>query len=109
VESISLEPVDSLTVTTLVDNVTDLLMVDEGPAKRAPLAMSAYPSVPARFLEGGRTGDALRAEHGFSCLVTIEKSGRTVRVLFDAGLTPDGLVENMRRLDISATTSTSSC
>jgi 7,8-dihydropterin-6-yl-methyl-4-(beta-D-ribofuranosyl)aminobenzene 5'-phosphate synthase len=28
--------------------------------------------------------------------------GRTVRVLFDAGLTPDGLVENMRRLDISA-------
>jgi 7,8-dihydropterin-6-yl-methyl-4-(beta-D-ribofuranosyl)aminobenzene 5'-phosphate synthase len=102
VESISLEPVDSLTVTTLVDNVTDLLMVDEGPAKRAPMAMSAYPSVPARFLEGGRTGDALRAEHGFSCLVTIEKSGRTVRVLFDAGLTPDGLVENMRRLDISA-------
>jgi hypothetical protein len=49
-------------------------MVDEGPAKRAPLAMSAYPSVPARFLEGGRTGDALHAEHGFSCLVRIEKS-----------------------------------
>jgi len=101
-ESISLDPVDSLTVTTLVDNVTDLLLADEGPAKRPPLAPSAYPSVSARFLDGGRTGDALRAEHGFSCLVTIEKSGRTVRVLFDAGLTPDGLVENMRRLDISA-------
>jgi 7,8-dihydropterin-6-yl-methyl-4-(beta-D-ribofuranosyl)aminobenzene 5'-phosphate synthase len=56
--------------------------------------------VSARLLEGGRTGDALRAEHGFSCLVTIEKGGVATRVLFDAGLTPDGLVENMRRLDI---------
>ena len=101
-EAIALEPVDALTVTTLVDNVSDLLLPDEGPAKRPPLTDAVRPSVPARFLEGGRTGDALRAEHGFSCLVTIEKAGRAVRVLFDAGLTPDGLVENMRRLDLSA-------
>ena len=39
--------------------------------------------------------------HGFSCLVTVEKGGRAVRVLFDAGLTPDGLIENMRRLEIA--------
>jgi 7,8-dihydropterin-6-yl-methyl-4-(beta-D-ribofuranosyl)aminobenzene 5'-phosphate synthase len=101
-EPITLEPVDAVTVTTLVDNVTDLLLADEGPATRPPLAPAAYPDAPARFLEGGRTGDALRAEHGFSCLVTIEKAGRAVRVLFDAGLTPDGLVENMRRLEIPA-------
>ncbi|HET9738528.1 MAG TPA: MBL fold metallo-hydrolase, partial [Solirubrobacteraceae bacterium] len=44
--------------------------------------------------------DALRGEHGFSALVTVEKAGRVVRVLFDAGLTPDGLVENMRRLEL---------
>jgi 7,8-dihydropterin-6-yl-methyl-4-(beta-D-ribofuranosyl)aminobenzene 5'-phosphate synthase len=100
-EAISLDPVDAVTVTTLVDNVTDLLLPDEGPAKRYPLARAVDPSIPARFLEGGRTGDALRAEHGFSCLVTIEKAGRDVNVLFDAGLTPDGLVENMRRLEIS--------
>jgi 7,8-dihydropterin-6-yl-methyl-4-(beta-D-ribofuranosyl)aminobenzene 5'-phosphate synthase len=31
---ISLEPVAALTVTTLVDNVADLLLTDEGPAKR---------------------------------------------------------------------------
>jgi 7,8-dihydropterin-6-yl-methyl-4-(beta-D-ribofuranosyl)aminobenzene 5'-phosphate synthase len=99
---IALEPVDALTVTTLVDNVTDLLLADEGPAKRPPLAPAAYPDLPARFLEGGRTGDALRAEHGFSCLVTVEKAGRVTRVLFDAGLSPDGLVENMRRLGIPA-------
>jgi 7,8-dihydropterin-6-yl-methyl-4-(beta-D-ribofuranosyl)aminobenzene 5'-phosphate synthase len=100
-EAISRDPVDAVTVTTLVDNVTDLLLPDEGPAKRYPLARAVDPSIPARFLEGGRTGDALRAEHGFSCLVTIEKAGRDVSVLFDAGLTPDGLVENMRRLEIS--------
>ena len=100
-EPIALEPVDSVTVTTLVDNVSDLLLVDEGPAKRPPLAMSAYPSMPARFIEGGGTGDVLRAEHGFSCLVTIEKAEKRVRILFDAGITPDGLAENMRRLDIS--------
>jgi 7,8-dihydropterin-6-yl-methyl-4-(beta-D-ribofuranosyl)aminobenzene 5'-phosphate synthase len=94
---ITLDPVDAITVTTLVDNVADLLLPDEGPAKRYPLARAVEPEMPARFLEGGRTGDPLRAEHGFSALVTIGN----VRVLFDAGLTPDGLVENMRRLELS--------
>jgi 7,8-dihydropterin-6-yl-methyl-4-(beta-D-ribofuranosyl)aminobenzene 5'-phosphate synthase len=100
-ETIPLVPVDSLTITTLVDNMTDLLLLDHGLAKRPPLAFSAYPSVSARFLEGGMAPDLLRAEHGFSCLVTMEKDGRAIRILFDAGVTPDGLVENMRRLDIS--------
>jgi 7,8-dihydropterin-6-yl-methyl-4-(beta-D-ribofuranosyl)aminobenzene 5'-phosphate synthase len=101
VEPIPLEPIDSLSVTTLVDNVTDLLLADQGLAKRAPQALSAYRKVPARSLEGDRTGDLLRAEHGFSCLVTMTKSDRTTRILFDAGATPDGLVDNMRRLELS--------
>jgi 7,8-dihydropterin-6-yl-methyl-4-(beta-D-ribofuranosyl)aminobenzene 5'-phosphate synthase len=100
-EPIPLQPIDALTVTTLVDNVTDMLLADEGPAKRPPMALAAYRSVPARFLEGGAVGDALRAEHGFSCLVTITRGGRTTRILFDAGRTPDGLIENMRRLEIA--------
>jgi 7,8-dihydropterin-6-yl-methyl-4-(beta-D-ribofuranosyl)aminobenzene 5'-phosphate synthase len=100
-ETISLDPVDSVTVTTLVDNVTDLLLGDEGPVTRSPITQATDPLIPARFIEGGRTGDALRAEHGFSCLVTIAKHDRTTRVLFDAGITPDGLIENMRRLEIS--------
>ena len=32
---IDLEPVDSVVVTTLMDNVTDNLMADQGPARRA--------------------------------------------------------------------------
>jgi hypothetical protein len=33
-ETIPLEPVDAVTVTTLVDNVTDILLTDDGPARR---------------------------------------------------------------------------
>jgi 7,8-dihydropterin-6-yl-methyl-4-(beta-D-ribofuranosyl)aminobenzene 5'-phosphate synthase len=98
-ERIALAPVDALTVTMLVDNVTDSLLVDQGPAKRP--SMAAAPRMPARFLAGGHTDDALRGEHGFSALVTIAQGGRECRVLFDAGRTPDGLVENMRRLELS--------
>ena len=63
--------------------------------------MIGMPRIPARFLAGGDTADGLRAEHGFSALVTVAKGGRETRVLFDAGRTPGGLVENMRRLDLS--------
>jgi len=97
-ETIRLEPVDAITVTTLVDNVTDSLLADEGPATRP--SMTALPRVAARFFAGGDTDDALRAEHGFAALVTIVNGERQTRVLFDAGRTPDGLVENMRRLDL---------
>ena len=43
---------------------------------------------------------ALIAGHGFSVMVTVTKDGRDHRFLFDAGTSPDGAVENMRRLDI---------
>jgi len=87
-EPIALEPVDAVTITTLVDNLSDALLADSGPAKRAPLALAT-------------AGKVLRAEHGFSCLVTISQAARTTRVLFDTGITPDGLIENMRRLELS--------
>ena len=63
-ETIALEPVDALTVTMLVDNVTDSLLADQGPAKRP--SMGASPRIATRFAVGGDTDDALRAEHGFS-------------------------------------------
>ena len=98
-EPIALEPVDAITVTTLVDNVTDSQLADQGPARRPSTADA--PRLPAPLLFGGETDDALRAEHGFSVLVAIAKGDRQTRVLFDAGRTPDGLVENMRRLELS--------
>jgi len=36
-EVLPLEPVDELSVLTVCDNVTDILLPDEGPAKRLPL------------------------------------------------------------------------
>lgn len=98
---VPLEPVDAVTITTLVDNACDMLLQDQGPAKRPGLGSDKTPRLPAAFLEGGDTLDAPLAEHGFSAMVTIIKEGRERRILFDAGLTPDGLVENMRRLSLS--------
>ena len=40
-EVLALEPVDELSVLTVCDNVTDILLPDEGPAKRLPLAAMA--------------------------------------------------------------------
>jgi 7,8-dihydropterin-6-yl-methyl-4-(beta-D-ribofuranosyl)aminobenzene 5'-phosphate synthase len=95
---IHLEPVDSVVVTTLMDNVTDMFMPDQGPARRVTIGRG--PSRPAATMEDGRVPDALVAEHGFSVLVTVTKAGSVHRFLFDAGTSPDGVTENMRRLDI---------
>jgi 7,8-dihydropterin-6-yl-methyl-4-(beta-D-ribofuranosyl)aminobenzene 5'-phosphate synthase len=51
-------------------------------------------------MTGGEVPDALIAEHGFSALVTVAKDGHEHRFLFDTGTSPDGVLENMRRLDI---------
>ena len=95
-----LEPVDSVTVTTLMDNVTDMLMPDQGPAHRPVLSGGGRRAVAT--MEGGEAPDALVAEHGFSVLVDVSKGGMRHQVLFDTGASPDGVVENMRRLEIDA-------
>jgi 7,8-dihydropterin-6-yl-methyl-4-(beta-D-ribofuranosyl)aminobenzene 5'-phosphate synthase len=95
---IKLEPVDSVELLSLIDNVTDVFMPDQGPAKRAPLTFSTTRQ--AAFMQAGWVPEPLIAEHGFSLLVTVTKAGRTRRLLFDAGTSPDGMVENMRRLGV---------
>jgi 7,8-dihydropterin-6-yl-methyl-4-(beta-D-ribofuranosyl)aminobenzene 5'-phosphate synthase len=46
------------------------------------------------------TREGLIAEHGFAALITVTAGGSTHRLLFDAGLSPDGLVSNMRALGV---------
>jgi 7,8-dihydropterin-6-yl-methyl-4-(beta-D-ribofuranosyl)aminobenzene 5'-phosphate synthase len=96
--SIPLVPVDEVTVTTLVDNVTDLLAVDTGPARR-PFIGDAVRG-PSTLFEEGWAYEGLIAEHGFSALVTVTAGDARHQILFDAGLSPDALVTNMRRLGI---------
>jgi 7,8-dihydropterin-6-yl-methyl-4-(beta-D-ribofuranosyl)aminobenzene 5'-phosphate synthase len=96
-QPIPLEAVDSVEITTLMDNVTDVFMPDQGPAHRPGLSRRPAPCL---VMADGTGLDALIAEHGFSMLITVRKSGTEHRVLFDAGPSPNGVVENMRRLDI---------
>lgn len=98
VDPVQLEPVDELVITTLVDNSYDALMADHGPARRARLGSTA--SVDAAQYEEARTRPGLVAEHGFSALVTIRRAGVSHTVLFDTGISPDGLATNVERLGI---------
>ena len=100
VDPIALEPVDEVVITTLVDNSYDALMGDTGPARRAPFPGVA--SVPAPQFEEGRTFSGLIAEYGFSALVTTRRGATTHTVLFDTGVSPDGMAINFERLDLDA-------
>ena len=98
VEVVHLEPVDAVTVTTLIDNSLDLFMPDQGPAHR--VGLRATRTRDCSVMADREVPDALVAEHGFSALVTISKNGHDHHVLYDAGASPEGLVQNMRLLDI---------
>jgi 7,8-dihydropterin-6-yl-methyl-4-(beta-D-ribofuranosyl)aminobenzene 5'-phosphate synthase len=103
---ISLSPVDRVTVTTLVDNTSDALLPDESLVRRWGLVGSngPLPVLPTDVAEDGLTFDFLRAEHGFSALVEVDVGTRQRRVLYDAGVSLDGLVSNLDRLAIDPAT-----
>src|SRR5262245_55107112 len=101
---IALEPVERLRVTILMDNITDPLMPDHGVTTRIswPKALAATaPHLATPFFTTGTVPDPLIAEPGFSALVRVETRGRQRTLLFDTGVSPTGMVENMRRLGIS--------
>jgi 7,8-dihydropterin-6-yl-methyl-4-(beta-D-ribofuranosyl)aminobenzene 5'-phosphate synthase len=97
VDPITLAPVDEVVITTLVDNVFDGLLESDDRVTRAGLGLGA---TPARQFLGGATAAGLRAEHGFSALVTVRRGDTTTRLLFDTGLSPDAMVVNAERLGI---------
>jgi 7,8-dihydropterin-6-yl-methyl-4-(beta-D-ribofuranosyl)aminobenzene 5'-phosphate synthase len=101
-----LEPVDRVRVTVLMDNLTDPLLADQERVGRLnwPKALAGgVPRAAARVSPEDGVPDALIAEPGFSALVRIEKGGRERTLLFDTGVSPNGMVENMRRLGLSPT------
>jgi hypothetical protein len=51
-----------------MDNVTDIFMPEQGPARRPAFLRSKRP---VQITEGGESLDALVAKHGFSVLVTL--------------------------------------
>lgn len=96
-DPVGLLPVDEITVTTLVDNFFDALLASsEGVTRPSP----ASGAVTAPQFESGRTVAGLRAEHGFSALVTVRRGGTESMLLFDTGASPDGLAVNAERLGL---------
>jgi len=103
VSQVELEPVDRVRVTILMDNVTDGLIADQGPVTRLSwpkVLTDPSARVRGQFAPDG-VADFLIGEAGFSALVRIEKDGRERTLLFDTGVSPNGMVENMRRLGLS--------
>src|SRR4051794_22969120 len=98
-ERIPLTPVERVSITSLVDNTFDGLATDTGPAHRP--SGDVFPLLASSTTEDGFVIDGPQAEHGFSALVEVERAGGQIhRILFDTGVSPDGMVENMRRLGI---------
>lgn len=99
-ERVPLRPVRRVHVTTLVDNSLDVLAADAGQARRHPL--SEWPRLPAAAHQVDPVFDGPVGEHGFSALVEVELAdGGVHRLLFDTGVSPDGMVANMRRLGLA--------
>ena len=97
--TIPLTPVDAVRITILMDNVTDpLLFPTEHVERTTWFNHLGRPRVASAVTDG--LPDALIAQPGFSALVRVTTDGRERTILFDAGVTPSGVVENMRRLEI---------
>lgn len=99
-QQIALSPVESVTITILLDNLFDGLLPNQGVAKRPGLSPQKM-RLPVSTMEGGKTFDGPQAQHGFGALVSLPVAGHMHHILFDTGSTPNGLVENMRILDLS--------
>lgn len=97
---VSLRPAERVEVVSVCDNSTDILLPDEGPARRFRERPGGPATLAAPVLAGGVASDPPLAQHGFASLVRVSTGSRTWNVLFDTGATPDGCVENLRRLGI---------
>jgi len=84
-----LKEVDSVEVTTLMDNYVDVLLRNSPGVRRPPLAITG--TIPT---------DALLAEHGLSLLIKVKKDEKSHCVLFDCGYTKIGVPHNMEILGV---------
>jgi 7,8-dihydropterin-6-yl-methyl-4-(beta-D-ribofuranosyl)aminobenzene 5'-phosphate synthase len=84
-----LKEVDSVEVTTLMDNYVDVLLRNSPGITRPPLA-----------IKGNIPTDALLAEHGLSLMITVKKDEKSHCILFDCGYTKIGVPHNMEILSV---------
>jgi 7,8-dihydropterin-6-yl-methyl-4-(beta-D-ribofuranosyl)aminobenzene 5'-phosphate synthase len=88
---VELEPVDAVEVTLVVDNFVDIFLAGAEGVQRFPVAYDFFDH------------QQLVAEHGFSALVTVESGGRRSSILYDGGMTPRGLGNNLEVMEVDPT------
>ncbi|MEX5637778.1 hypothetical protein [Parafrankia sp. FMc2] len=89
VDPVALVPVDEVVVTALMDNTYDGLLPGDERVIRPPRGVGL---VEAPQFEAGITTAGLRAEHGFSALVRVRRGDTVTMLLFDIGVSPDGML-----------------
>jgi 7,8-dihydropterin-6-yl-methyl-4-(beta-D-ribofuranosyl)aminobenzene 5'-phosphate synthase len=85
---IALPEVDSVNIQVVMDNSIDVLMSSTAVAHRWPLFPNHFDR------------PALIAQHGFSVLVEARRGQKQARVLFDTGVSKDGILYNMDAMDL---------
>ena len=98
VDPIDLPEADEVSVTTLVDNVFDALLASSADVTRVGFGTTGRVDAPQ--FTSGEVRAGLRAEHGFSALVTARRGDQSTTVLFDTGVSPDGLASNAGFLEL---------
>lgn len=83
-----LKEVDKVEILTVLDNTIDLLLAGSEKVKRLPLPPDAFKR------------ESLVAEHGFAALVTVTSGNTSESLLFDAGLSKNGLIHNLDVLEV---------
>jgi 7,8-dihydropterin-6-yl-methyl-4-(beta-D-ribofuranosyl)aminobenzene 5'-phosphate synthase len=96
-ERITLTAVDSVMITTVIDNSADLLAAAAGRARRATFG---GPRLASPLMVEGEALEGLVAEHGYSALVELRRGEQSHTILYDAGLSPFGVRDNLRRLGV---------
>jgi 7,8-dihydropterin-6-yl-methyl-4-(beta-D-ribofuranosyl)aminobenzene 5'-phosphate synthase len=97
VDPVTLEPVDEVVITTVVDNVYDALLSGDERVTRTPFTAG---TAQAPQFESGSTTVGLMAEHGFSAFVSVRRGSTTTTLLFDTALSPDAMATNADRLGL---------
>jgi 7,8-dihydropterin-6-yl-methyl-4-(beta-D-ribofuranosyl)aminobenzene 5'-phosphate synthase len=86
---VTLEPVDIADVTIVMDNSIDQLMAGSPRTHRASMDWDWFEH------------EQLRAEHGFSLLLSVNRDGQHNTILYDCGLSRDGVAHNLDVLGLS--------
>ncbi|HSH80154.1 MAG TPA: MBL fold metallo-hydrolase [Herpetosiphonaceae bacterium] len=88
-EPLSLAPLDEVRITLVMDNAIDLLMAGNDVVQRLSMGPNPFDR-PSPY-----------AQHGFSALIRTRRGDKHATVLFDTGVSREGILYNMDALEIN--------